>query len=360
MDASARFNWGQAFEVLDAVSDVDSSALFGQRVLESLNAVVDCDIGSYNEIDPVAERAIYLVHPGEDMQIPPDADLEAFPRLVLQNPILRFQRDTGDASAQRISDFMTRSELHQLELYQKVYRHIGVEYQVAFGLATKEPLVVAIALSRSERDFDDNEVILLNALRPYLVEIYRNVQALGQPTGPAVSMSNGSRGEVVLDSAGSRSECSAATLAVLTRYFGAPRSPSGLPDVVNAWVLDQRVRCLDDGRPRLHLPLVSVLDGREAVARFIAGSASRPDMIVVDERALVRGAADLTPLGLTEREAELLYLLIQGLSTFVMSQRLEISTGTINKHLQHIYRKLGVSNRTAAIAAGSDALYSHT
>jgi DNA-binding CsgD family transcriptional regulator len=334
--------------------------MFGARLLESLSAVVDCDIGSYNEIDPVAERAIYHVHPGEEAPMPPNADRDAFPRLVLQNPILRFQRDTGDASARRISDFITRTELHQLELYQRIYRHLGVEFQVAFGLVTKEPLVVAIALSRSERDFDDEEVTLLNALRPYLVEMYRNVHELGELARPSATTPNSSRGEVLLDSHGHRSECSSTTLEVLTKYFGAPRSPSGLPDVVNSWVLEQRVRRLDDGRPRLHLPLVSVLDGREAVARFIAGVASRPDIVVVDERALVRGATDLIPLGLTGREAELLYLLIQGVSTFATSQRLSVSTGTINKHLQHIYRKLGVSNRTAAIAAGSDALYSRT
>ena len=360
MGPSARLDWARAIEVLDAMAVVDSASIFGARVLESLSSVVECDIGSYNEIDPVAELAVFHVHPGEEMPIPPDADRDAFPRLVLQNPILRFQRATGDASARRISDFITRTELHQLELYQRIYRHLGVEFQVAFGLVTKEPLVVAIALSRRERDFGDEDVTLLNALRPYLVEIYHNVQELTELERPPTPSPHNSRGTVFLDPQGHRAECSSMTLELLTRHFGPPRSPSGLPDVVSAWVVEQRVRLLDDGRPRLHLLLVSVVDDREAVARFIAGTASRPDVVIVDERALVRGAADLISLGLTGREAELLFLLIQGTSTFTISQRLSVSTGTVNKHLQHIYRKLGVSNRSAAMAAGSDALYSRS
>ncbi len=360
MDSVARFDWTRVSEVVDAIADVDSAPTFGPLVLEALSAVVQCEIGSYNEIDPVAERAIYHVHPGEEMPIPPEADRDGFPRLILQNPILRFQRDTGDASAKRISDFITRAELHELELYQKVYRHIGVEFQAAFGLVTKEPLVVAIALSRIHHDFDDDEVVLLNVLRPYLVEVYRNVQDLTELQSPPATSRSDNRGAIHLDARGHQAECSSSTLDVLTRHHGPSRSPHALPDVVNAWVDVQRVRLLEDGRPRLHLPLVSVVDGREAVARFIPGTQDRPDIIIVEERSLVRGAQDLIALGLTAREAELLFLLIQGASTFAISQRLRVSTGTINKHLQHIYRKLGVSNRTAAVAAGSDALYSRS
>ncbi len=294
------------------------------------------------------------------MVIPPDADREAFPRLVLQNPILRFQRETGDASARRISDFITLGELHQLELYQRIYRHLGVEFQVAFALVTKEPLVVAIALNRHEYDFDDEEVSFLNVLRPYLVEIYRNVRELDEFWRAPPPTPHGTRAMVHPDDQGRRAESSALSLELLTRYFGPPEGPSGLPDVVNAWVHEQRVRRLDDGRPRLHLPLVKVVDGREVVARYIVGTAIRLDAFVIEERSVVRGAADLIALGLTTREAELLFLLIQGASTFEISQSLRVTTGTINKHLQHIYRKLGVSNRIAAVAAGSDALYSQS
>ncbi len=53
---------------------------------------------------------------------------------------------------------------------------------------------------------------------------------------------------------------------------------------------------------------------------------------------------------LTPREAELLSLLIQGLSNRELGKRLFISEATVKTHLAHIYAKLGVETRAAAIA----------
>lgn len=53
---------------------------------------------------------------------------------------------------------------------------------------------------------------------------------------------------------------------------------------------------------------------------------------------------------LTPREAELLSLLTQGLSNRELGQRLFISQATVKTHLAHIYAKLGVDTRAAAIA----------
>ena len=53
---------------------------------------------------------------------------------------------------------------------------------------------------------------------------------------------------------------------------------------------------------------------------------------------------------LTPREAELLGLLTEGLSNRELGQRLFISEATVKTHLAHIYSKLGVDSRAAAIA----------
>ncbi|UTT70114.1 response regulator transcription factor [Arthrobacter sp. DNA4] len=53
---------------------------------------------------------------------------------------------------------------------------------------------------------------------------------------------------------------------------------------------------------------------------------------------------------LTPREAELLGLLTEGLSNRELGRRLFISEATVKTHLAHIYAKLGVDTRAAAIA----------
>src|SRR5205807_9760941 len=52
---------------------------------------------------------------------------------------------------------------------------------------------------------------------------------------------------------------------------------------------------------------------------------------------------------LTEREAEVLRLLAQGRNTPQIARLLGISKKTVEHHLTHIYAKIGVTCRTAAV-----------
>ncbi|MFI5620953.1 response regulator [Streptomyces sp. NPDC051567] len=53
---------------------------------------------------------------------------------------------------------------------------------------------------------------------------------------------------------------------------------------------------------------------------------------------------------LTRRELEVLQLVADGLSNQQISQRLFLSQATVKSHLVHVYAKLGVDSRTAAVA----------
>ncbi|MGP4056083.1 response regulator [Mycobacterium sp. 4D054] len=54
--------------------------------------------------------------------------------------------------------------------------------------------------------------------------------------------------------------------------------------------------------------------------------------------------------GLTQRESEILALVVNGLSNRAIAARLIIGDETVKTHLSSIYRKLGVSDRTGAVA----------
>jgi DNA-binding CsgD family transcriptional regulator len=59
-------------------------------------------------------------------------------------------------------------------------------------------------------------------------------------------------------------------------------------------------------------------------------------------------AAPAQPAGLTLREIEVLELVAAGMTNAQVAQGLFISPRTVQRHLNSIYRKLGVSSRTAA------------
>ena len=65
-------------------------------------------------------------------------------------------------------------------------------------------------------------------------------------------------------------------------------------------------------------------------------------------RALVVAGQVGGPAHLTAREAQVLRLIAEGASTRDISERLFISPKTADNHIQHIYTKLGVTNRAAA------------
>ncbi|MFN2230215.1 MAG: response regulator transcription factor, partial [Anaerolineae bacterium] len=52
---------------------------------------------------------------------------------------------------------------------------------------------------------------------------------------------------------------------------------------------------------------------------------------------------------LTEREVEVLRLLVAGLSNAEIAEELVIAVSTVKSHVNHIYGKLGVENRTQAV-----------
>jgi len=53
---------------------------------------------------------------------------------------------------------------------------------------------------------------------------------------------------------------------------------------------------------------------------------------------------------LSDREREVLALLALGYTNAQLAERLFVSPNTVKTHLQHIYDKLGVPNRTAAVS----------
>jgi ATP/maltotriose-dependent transcriptional regulator MalT len=71
-------------------------------------------------------------------------------------------------------------EFHALELYNDLYKRMGAEDQISFGLPGK--VVIGIAMNHSRRSFSERDRTVLETLRPHLVQALRRTRARERAT----------------------------------------------------------------------------------------------------------------------------------------------------------------------------------
>jgi DNA-binding CsgD family transcriptional regulator len=338
-------------EILTAVhrlNAVPELAAFPAVATSELRRVIASEIVSYNEVDPSVPRAVAHVDPEESWQ--PEVHGPQWERYSAQHPMLVHLLRTGDGSARRISDFCTSAEFHRLDLYQRFYRELGVEYQLSCTLPAPEPLVIALALSRAHRDYSERDRTVLNLLRPHMIQAYWNAAVRDHLRSALASMQR----------------------AFETRGWGVALTHDDVVEVLTPDVADWLSSYVDrddfqtwiarerdaSRRGVLARPLVETRDGRRLIVRFTPG-VEGPDVLLFDERPTDDGSAALQRLGLRPREAEVLLLASRGLRNTDIAQELRISPSTVKHHLERIYLKLGVHNRTEATALALEAFATH-
>ncbi|WP_299590204.1 DNA-binding response regulator [uncultured Tateyamaria sp.] len=113
----------------------------------------------------------------------------------------------------------------------------------------------------------------------------------------------------------------------------------GAPEF-QAWLLG----CV--GRPVSQIPPYVAAN---VLAQFMGLSATREILVKLVEQDGSRKEDSLqTAFSLTAREAEVLYWLTLGKTNRDISTILALSARTVNKHLEQVFQKMGVDNRTSA------------
>ena len=328
--------------LLDLVGEAysfEDLAEYRHGILEIIARVVPCDRVGYNEITP--EESLVITIPELDQSLLPKAAA-----LIYENPLIQRYERTHDGRPYRISDVMDQQTFHGLALYKEVFRHMGVEWQVAFTLPARAPLIVGLALTRTHEDFTKREVQLLALARPHLMQAYRNAELRSARKALLVALEQG------LDTLGQH-------IVVLDRHRriefatdGARRllgdthaSRRGLPDELRDWLSAQ-----DTARVAAE-PLILEIAGNKVLVRLLPNKRDDHREVLLLENGTGQLSIDaLRGLGLTIREAETLFWTALGHSVAEAGAELGIARRTIQKHLQHVYEKLGVRSASQAVA----------
>lgn len=137
----------------------------------------------------------------------------------------------------------------------------------------------------------------------------------------------------------------------LQTYFEKPAGDaSRLPPALEHWLQRQQL-----ARAKAKPGLASIRDifsvekDRKRLSVQIAEESSEQLLLLLTEQESIFSERLLSQLGLTEREGEVLHWLAEGKSNPEIAVILDMSPRTVSKHVEHIFEKLGVESRTAAM-----------
>lgn len=272
-----------------------------------------------------------------------------------EHPFVAHCAKSRSAHAFRLSDLASREQFQQTGLYRNLYRFLGIEHQLLMLVASPDAHWRAVVLNRRSHDFSDEEQCALEALWPHIMLAQRNLKRRARPreAGALEASTTESSGVIVITSTGAVTLCSEQARIWLAEYFDALFLMRGvtLPAAVLQWAR-QRVERESQGRGlrvERRDPLVVTRDERCLVLDLNVDHGKDMHLVTLEEVVLNAPAPALEALGLTLREAEVMSWVAQGKTNREVGLILGSSARTVQKHLEHIFQKLGVESRTAAI-----------
>ena len=196
---------------------------------------------------------------------------------------------------------------------------------------------------------------MLDAVRLPLAALYRSLVALEDAGLGLKAMGDlaaqGGWQMIRVSAAGRLLDAGAPALELLRRFFPGDAIGRGqrLPGALAGWLTQSRSWGLDRpslrigqqftvGRHGARLQIHVVPDPVDEGAAYLLMKAQRQ----------AASAGELAALPLSEREREVLAFVAGGKTNAEIATILEISPRTVQKHLEHIFEKLGVETRTAA------------
>lgn len=173
-------------------------------IMSAFEEVLGVDYVTYDEFGPEGARAL-----ARPVAPPPDVAV-GYRCFGHEHPSLVDLRATGDPATRRLSDLTSQRRLRRLALWSHVFRPLGIRHQLNLPLHTSGERVIGAGLSRTGRDFSDEELAVAELLR---VELGRIVSArYGPPPDVFVTYGLTTREAEVISLSASRTSGQVAAL----------------------------------------------------------------------------------------------------------------------------------------------------
>jgi DNA-binding CsgD family transcriptional regulator len=361
---------------------------FPLQILDNVEQLVGSDVSFCVTFQ---NQAIEIIAQNMPLAV---AQINITPAYFQQHPVLNHHLRTNDWSAFKCSDFLTEPEYQRCNaLYEYVYAQMAIEdffvFSVPDSTATPNPRSwslqsiicepdtlarvqqlsqqqrslgnLGIHVNRNQRNFTEHDRTLLNLIRPHIYYAYRNLQQWAKLQDQIDQLAELTEfvGLIVLSPDRHIQQITDRATRLLETYFPDEwPNHDYLPDTVQQYC-QQSITKLH--QPTLHQATLPALEkfqnNNRLVIRIISPPEQAETILMLEEYVASNLSISSFRQGdLTKRESEILFYLSQGQTNKEIAQQLNREPATIRKHLEGIYKKLGVHDRTQAISVALERL----
>jgi len=321
-------------------------------LLATLARIVPSDFTTLSVCDLDAGRRFVSAVPAEP---PGGVDLASFDRFLATHPLVRYHLQHLHARARRLSDCVGDAEFRRSELYDAYYRPLGLDRVLLLPIAREPGRLSGIVLNRSGRDFTDDERALLDAIRVPVAALYRQAVSSACSACAAgtlrVVAGDDRVASVTLDRDFGIVDASGGALGWLAEIArrAPPQAPgAALPAPIVSWLRAQIGEAATAQPGTRTASFVDEDTGATLVLHCVPRACPSGCTLLIERTGRAAHAMAPAPR-LTPRQVEILGWIAAGKTDDCIAELLGVSRRTVGKHLQNMYRRLGVENRTGAV-----------
>lgn len=351
-----------------------------KRFSKAVATLQDCSVpGDLRQVLPAAMQVLIPANSHivnwigptafEDMSVssvplPREASLEVFNAHVAQHPLLWAIEDAWKVDrplAGRWSDHTSLRSFRQTAIYHDFFRHTATRHQLGATLRISPQAVLGLSINRDLCDFTAEEVEIAELFMTHAGRLVQSMFARAKMDDLLALQKIALEGAalLILDD-----ECQPLFITeraqqLIRDYFGWT-GLDGLPRELFQWLQalpsSGKTFTRQNSLGTLRCVCEAIAPWTESYLRDLVPGAHRPSWVRclrLSEHREAENIRSLMKLGLTHREAEVLYWITEGKTNGEISVILKLSIRTVGKHCENLFPKLGVESRTAAAGLAS-------
>jgi DNA-binding CsgD family transcriptional regulator len=252
-----------------------------------------------------------------------------------------------------VTSRLTQRQFERTDVFNAFHRPLGLRYQFAGFASGLTPPHIGFVIQRKSRDYSQRDESVLRHLAEHYAAAARNVRAFATVAGDNISLTHANdlagQGIVFLEHDYTLRGMTALASKLLAKFCADWRNRAVLPDAVTRWMRLQLSKLAEHRAIGLPFQPLKLGSGQQQLnIRMVLDPAEPPMLILAKTREVVTIEA-LSRFGLTPRETEVLYWLVQGKTNGEIAMLLGTREGTARKHVEHILHHFGTHNRTATV-----------